>query len=188
MVKSKLLSVKTQARLANVRASFQHLLQASAFPGSDDLKYSMCALVDKGDKETIAVIEQAIKNAEAQGVEKYGDKFAKAKKHNPLHDGDAEKEGQPGYENCIYFNCSNRQQPRVLDALTGEVAQETDIYSGMYGTLIVNCYPYFNTAATCGVSISLMGFQKTADGEVLGGSRVSDSDFDDDDDGESFLD
>ena len=180
MVKSKLLSVNTQARIAEVRASYEHLLKPSSFPGSDDEKYSMCALVSKDNKEAIAVIEEAIKNAEKKGVEKFGDKFAKAKKRNPIHDGDAEKDGQAGYENCIYFNCSNKQQPRVLDATTGGVAEETEIYSGMYGTLIVNFYPYFNTTTACGVSASLMGFQKTADGEVLGGSRVSDTDFDDD--------
>ena len=182
MTKSKLFDNKTQVRIAGVIASYEHLLKASSFPGSDDEKFSMCTLVDKNDKEAIAILEQAIKNAEAKGVEKFGDKFAKAKKHNPLHDGDVEKEGQAGYEGHIYFNCSNKQQPRVLDAMTGLPAEEADIYSGMVGTVIVNFYPYFNTAATCGVSASLMGFQKTADGEVLGGTRVSDSDFDDDED------
>ena len=186
MVTSKILSVNTQVRIAEVRASFEHLLKPSSFPGSDDEKYSVCALVSKDNKEALAVLDEAIKNAEQKGVEKFGDKFAKAKKRNPLHDGDVEKEGQPGYENCIYFNCSNKMQPRVLDAKTGMIAEEAEIYSGMYGTLIVNFYPYFNTSAACGVSASLMGFQKTADGEVLGGSRVSDSDFDDDED--SLLD
>lgn len=185
MVKHKLITA-TQVRIAGVRASYEHLLKASSFPGSDDLKFSVCALISKDDKEALKILEEAIKNAEKKGVEKYGDKYAKAKKRNPLHDGDVEKEGQAGYENCIYLNCSNKVQPRVLDAKTGAVADETEIYSGMYGTLIVNFYPYFNTAAACGVSVSLMGFQKTADGEVLGGSRVSDSDFDDDDD--SLLD
>ena len=171
---------ETKVRIGGVRASYEHLLKASSFPGSDDQKFSMCALVGKDDKDAIAILEEAIKNAEKKGVEKYGDKFSKAKKHSPLHDGDVEKADQEGYENCIYFNCSNKQQPRVLDASTGMVAEEAAIYSGMYGTLIVNFYPYFNTAAACGVSASLMGFQKTADGEALGGSRVSDSDFDDD--------
>lgn len=186
MIKSKLLTVNTQARIAEVRASYEHLLKPSAFPGSDDEKYSMCALIDKDNKEAIAVIEEAIKNAEKKGVEKFGDKFAKAKKRNPLHDGDAEKEGQAGYENCIYFNCSNKMAPKVKDAMTGMDAEEANIYSGMFGTLIVNFYPYFNTAAACGVSASLMGFQKTSDGDVLGGTRISDSDFDDDED--SLLD
>ncbi len=182
MTKSKLFDNKTQARITEVIASYEHLLKPDAFPGSEDEKYSVCALVDKKDKEAIAILEQAIKNAEAKGVEKFGDKFAKAKKHNPLHDGDVEKEGQPGYEGHIYFNCSNKQKPRVLDAMTRMPAEEANIYSGMVGTLIVNFYPYYSTAATCGVSASLLGFQKTADGEALGGTRVSDSDFDDDED------
>lgn len=182
-IMAKLLS-ETKVRTNNIRASYEHLLKPSAFPGAAE-KYSLCAIVDKNDKETLAVLNQAIKNAEKRGVEKYGTKFASAKKHNPLHDGDTEKAGQAGYANGIYFNCSNTMKPKVLDASTGMDADETAIYSGMYGKLIVSFYPYFASAASCGVSCTLLGFQKTRDGEVLGGMHVSESDFDDDED--SFL-
>lgn len=181
---AKLLS-DTKVRTNDIRASYEHLLKTSAFPGADP-KYSLCAIVDKNDRETLAVLDQAIRNAEKRGVEKYGQKFANAKKHNPLHDGDSEKAGQPGYANGIYFNCSNTSKPKVLDASTGMDAEETAIYSGMYGKLICSFYPYYASAASCGVSCTLLGFQKTRDGEVLGGMHVSDSDFDDDDE-ESFL-
>lgn len=174
----------TKVRTNDIHASYEHLLKPSAFPGAEP-KYSLSAIVDKDDKETLSILQQAIKNAEKRGAEKYGAKFVNAKKHDPLHDGDVEKTGDPAYEHGIYFNCSNKTVPKVLDATTGMVAEETAIYSGMYGKLIVNFYPYFASAASCGVSATLLGFQKTKDGEVLGGMGVTDSDFDDDDD--SFL-
>ena len=181
---AKLLS-ETKILTNNIRASYEHLLKPSSFSGGP-LKYSICAIIDKGDKDTLAIINQAIKNAENRGVEKFGEKFKNAKKHNPLHDGDVEKVGQAGYENGIYFNCSNETKPKVLDASTGLNAEETAIYSGMYGKLICNFYPYYASASSCGVSCTLLGFQKTKDREVLGGMHVSDSDFDDDDE-DSFL-
>ena len=179
------LMTETQVRIDNVRASYEHLIKPSAFPGAEP-KYSVCALVSKDDKESLEILKKAIANAEKKGVEKFGQKYAKAQRRNPLMDGDVEKEGQPGYENHIYFNASNKIKPRVLDATTGLEAEESDIYSGMYGKLIVNFYPYYSTAASCGVTASLRGFQKTDDGDVLGGARVTDADFSDEAGG--FLD
>lgn len=177
---SKLLN-DTKVRIDNVRASFEHLLKASAFPGTDDYKFSVSSIIDKSDKESIKIIETAIKNAEKKGIEKFGDKFANAKdRFNPLQDGDTEKDGDPAYENSLYINASNRTKPAVLDAKTGLDAEESAIYSGMYGKVVINFFPYFSSAKSCGVSASLLGFQKTADGESLGGARATESDFEDD--------
>ena len=173
---------ETKVRIENVRASYEHLIKPAAFPGAEP-KYSLSAIIDKKDEEAIKVIKEAIKNAEARGVEKYGQKFAKAKKHNPIHDGDVERAEDVAYENAYYFNCSNKTKPTVLDATTGLQAEESDIYSGMYGKLIVNFYPYYASAASCGVSASLLGFQKTKDAEPLGGVGVSDTDFEDEEEG-----
>lgn len=182
---SKLLG-ETKVRVDGVRASYEHLLKPSAFPGAE-AKYSLSAIIDKQDKESVKLIEQAIKNAEEKGVEKFGQKFAAAKaKYNPLHDGDVEKEEDAAYENSFYINASNKMKPAVLDATTGLDAEESAIYSGMYGKVIISFFPYYSSASSCGVSASLLGFQKTADGESLGGARVKESDFDDDE--ESFLD
>lgn len=178
---SKLLG-DTKVRIDGVRASYEHLLRPSAFPGAEE-KFSVSAIIDKGDTESIKLIEEAIKAAEKKGVEKFGDKFAKAKsRYNPLHDGDVEKEEDAAYENSYYINASNKIKPAVLDASTGLDAEESAIYSGMYGKVIINFFPYYSSSTTCGVSASLLGFQKTAEGESLGGARVKESDFDDDED------
>lgn len=177
----------TKFRIEGVRASYAHLFEKSAFPGAEP-KYSVSAIIDKSDTEAVKVIEEAIKNAKARGVEKYGEKYAKADskyEYNPLHDGDVEKSEDAAYENCFYINASNKDEVKVL-AEDGSKAEPSDVYSGCYGTIVVNAYPYFTSAKGWGVSMSLLGFKKTADGDALGGARATASDFGDDE--EAFLD
>ena len=178
---SKLLN-DTKVRIDNVRASFEHLLKSAPFPGTENYRYSVSAIIDKNDKETIKLIETAIKNADKKGIETI-DKYASVKKRfNPMKDGDTEMADDPAYENSMFINAGNKNKPAVLDAMTGLAAEESAIYSGMYGKVIISFFPYYKSSTSCGVSASLLGFQKTADGESLGGARATESDFEDDDD------
>ena len=86
---SRLMS-STQVRFDEIRTLFEHLLEPGSFNGQEP-KYSVCALADKGDKEIIKIMEEAIKSAEARSVEKFGGEFVKTKKRELLHDGDGEK-------------------------------------------------------------------------------------------------
>lgn len=170
----------TRVLTNEVRASYEHLLRPSSFGGQDP-KYSVSAIIPKSDKATLMVIEQAIKNAEQRGIEKYGKAFKSPKLKNPLHDGDLDKKGDDAYSNAYFINCSNKERPRVLDMNKDEITDSTEIYSGIYGKVIVNFYPY-SAPGNVGVAASLMAFQKTKDGEALGGAHVSVDDFDDDED------
>ena len=177
----------TKFRIEGVRASYAHLFEKSAYPGAEP-KFSVSAIFSKEDKEALKVIEEAIKNAKARGVEVYGEKYTKAdptKEYNPLHDGDVEREEDEAYENSFFINASNKDDIKVL-AVDGSKAEPSEVYSGCYGTLVANAFPYYTSPKGWGVSIKLLGFKKTADGDALGGARATASDFGDDE--EAFLD
>ena len=50
------------------------------------------------------------------------------------------------------------------------VTNPTDIYSGMYGKVHIQLFPY-DTAGNAGVGVSLQNVMKTKDGDPLGGAR-----------------
>lgn len=84
----------------------------------------------------------------------------------------------------MFFNCSNTRKPHVcvLDEDLGAVVETTDIddfYSGCYGALTAEFYPY-NKNGNRGVAVSLGNVIKTRDGDRLSGaSESADSSFGD---------
>ena len=57
-----------------------------------------------------------------------------------------------------------------------EVTDEDDVYSGCYGFVSVNFFP-FNNAGNKGVAAGLNNVLKTRDGDYLGGRTSATSDF-----------
>ena len=79
-----------------------------------------------------------------------------------------------------YFNCSSNNAPgvRVKDELGSvvEALDEGDFYSGCYGAVTVNLFPYAASGNT-GVGVGLNNVIKLRDGEKLAGGRSADADF-----------
>ena len=99
----------------------------------------------------------------------------------PLRDGDIEKEDDPTFEGCYFFNASCKSKPgvRVLDGGTNYEAMDSDdFYSGCYGAVTINFFPYENSGNK-GVAAGLNNLIKTRDGERLSGGRTADEDFGD---------
>lgn len=172
-----------------VRFSYVHIFEPSAMDDSSDEKYSVCIIIPKSDKKTIAAINAAVETAKEQGkTAKWKGKIP-AKLKLPLRDGDEERPDDEAFENSFFFNCSSKTKPGIVDKNVQPILDAEEVYSGCYGRVAVNFYP-FNTSGSNGVAAGLNNVQKLKDGEPLSGrSRAEDDfgdgfgdDFDDEDD------
>lgn len=165
---------ETKVIIANARLSYANIFEPKAFEGQDP-KYSVSLIISKDDKETIAVVQEAIKNALEQGKEKYwSGKVPKGLK-TPLRDGDEDRDDE-AYANSYFINANSKDAPQVVglekDKATGRPIPlgSDDVYSGCYANVSINFYPYNNVSK--GIAAGLGNIQKSDDGEPLGGNRA----------------
>ena len=124
------------------RLCYINVFEPKAMSEGQDPKYAVCVLVNKNDTETISRIQMAIEDAQQEGKEKFwGGKIPKNLKL-PLRDGDLEREDQPEFENCYFFNCNSKQAPGIVDADRMPILEQSEIYSGIYGRVSVNFYRF----------------------------------------------
>lgn len=172
----------TAVRLGEVRFSYCNVFSKRINPDGTPGKYSVCVIIPKTNTEAVALFKQAYEAAKLQGkATKWGGKIP-AKVVLPLHDGDEERPDDPAFEKCWYFNCSSQNAPgvRVKDEL-GQIVEaldDSDFYSGAYGAVTVNLFPYA-ASGNMGVGVGLNNLIKLRDGERLSGGRSADADFND---------
>lgn len=166
----------TELTTGKIRFSFCHLtspyLRADASPG-EVAKYSTTILLPKSDSATKANLDRAYKAAIEDGIKsKWGGKRPPVIAC-PIYDGDGTRpNGEPFGEECKghwVFTASSKRQPKVVDNRLQDIIDETEIYSGMYGKVSINFFPYLSNGKK-GIGCGLNGAQKLADGEVLGGA------------------
>jgi hypothetical protein len=173
--------MSTKVITGKCRASFVHIFEPKSVNGSDP-KYSMSLIIPKSDTRTLRAIHAAVDEAIENGItNKWGGKRP-GKLSLPLHDGDEERPDDPAFEGCWYFNCSSNNAPgvRVKDEL-GQIAEamdDSDFYSGCYGCVTVNIFPYASNGNS-GVGVGLNNLIKLRDGERLSGGRSAEADFSD---------
>ena len=176
----------TKVVTGKVRFSYAHLFQPHAINAKQEPKYSVCILIPKSDKETLRKIKAAVDAAKQGGLSKWGNKLPPNLKL-PLRDGDLERPDQPEYAGHYFINANSNQKPGIVDRACREILDQTEVYSGCYGKVSVNFYPYDN-AGNRGVACGLNNVQKLADGEALSGRSRAEDDFDEvTDDEEDFL-
>lgn len=185
------MAVKTKVVTGKVRLSYVHVFEPHSFPEKQEKKYSVCVLIPKSDKTTLQKIKSAIEAAEEAGSEKFGAKWAKATHYIPLRDGDAELEEEKKdgdeYKGHYFINVSSKIKPGVVDSQVQPILDSTEVYSGCYGRVSINFYPY-DTAGNKGIGAGLNNVQKLADGEFLGGRSRAEDDFEvEEEDEEDFL-
>ena len=168
-IRAKLL-LDRRVRTGEIRASYAYVFEPYKSDETAEAKYSMSVIIPKDDKETLAVIEQAIEAAKKAGIEKFGKAWA-AKCRMPLHDGDTDKEDDAAYADSFFINSNNRRKPKIYDEEGKPTEDSTVVYSGCYGSVMLEFYPY-QKKTNQGISASLLGFMKTDDGEPLGGSSI----------------
>lgn len=172
------MSAETKVVTGKVRLSYVNIFKAKSFEAGGDEKYSVCVLIDKNDKTTLKKIAAAIEAAKKDGIaNKWGGKLP-AKLKMPLRDGDEERADEAEeYEGMYFLNANSNQKPGIVDKNLNEILDSTEVYSGCYGRVSVNFYPY-NFNGSKGIAVGLNNVQKLEDGEPLGAARASaESDF-----------
>lgn len=156
-----------------VRLSYVNIFKARSFVQGQDEKYSVCVLIDKNDTATLNKIMAAVEAAKKQGVaDKWGGKMP-ANLKMPLRDGDDERAMEAEeYEGKYFLNANSKDKPGIVDANLNEILDSTEVYSGCYGRVSLNFYP-FNSNGNKGIAVGLNNVQKLRDGEPLGGVRAS---------------
>lgn len=184
---------ETKVRLGEVRFSYVNVFKPRRNDDGTTGKYSVQLLIPKENKNALELIESAIAAAKQKGVaSKWNGKMPPSSKlHTPLRDGDDEHPGEPEYEGMYFMNTSTDTKPEVYINEGGKrvtALDSDDVYSGCYGAVTVNFYPY-NNSGNVGISAGLNRVVKMRDGERLGGDGSADEDFGDlFDSAASFLD
>lgn len=166
----------TKVVTGKVRLSYVTVFE----PKPDDqgrLKYSLCALIPKGDKATLEKVKNAIEAARQAGKDsKWGGKIPAGLKL-PLRDGDTERDS-PEYKGHYFINCNSQQKPGIVDADLNQVMDQSEVYSGCYGRVAINFYPY-DQKGNRGIGAGLQNVQKLEDGDPLSGRSRAEDDFSD---------
>jgi len=151
----------------------------NVFETNDKGKYSVCLLIPKGDKDTLAKVKAAIESvkAEPKAATTWGSKWL-ANFKSPLRDGDTERdlEKNPEYKGHYFINCNSGQKPDVVDTALNPILDKSEVYSGCFGRASVNFYP-FSVDGNKGIAAGLNNVQKLGDGERLGGGSRASDDF-----------
>jgi len=176
-------TMPTKVVTGEVRLSYVHLVKPySNQPGQPE-KFSVTLLIPKSDIVTKQKIDAAIQAAIQQGIK---DKWNGVKPPIvavPIYDGDGTRpsDGMPFGEECKghwVMTASTKQRPEVVDINLQPILNETEIYSGMYGRVSINFFPYA-VQGKKGIGCGLNNVQKLRDGEPLGGRSSATDDFGD---------
>lgn len=148
-----------------VRFSYANVFTPREGLDGGEPKYSVVLLIRKSDKVTLDRINKAIAAAQEDGKTKlWAGKLPKGLK-SPLHDGDAEKEGEE-YENMMFMTASNKRKPGIVDEDLMEIINPDEFYSGCWGRAQVRFFAYNNKSN--GIGCSLENLQKLKDDERFG--------------------
>lgn len=167
--------MNTAVTTGRVRFSFVHVLEAYAREQGQDPKYSLTVLVPKTDAETKKAIDAAVEAATVLGTSSKWQGKRPQKVNTPIHDGDGVKpsDGMPFGEECkghwVFTASSNvAYPPEVVDANLQAIISPAEVYSGCYGRVHINFFPYAYGGKK-GIGCALNAVQKLEDGEPLAG-------------------
>lgn len=170
---------KTAVTTGEVRLSYVHLFQPYGRQGQEP-KYSVTLLIPKNDVETKQRIDAAIAAAIEEGIATKWNGVQPPQLKIPIHDGDGVRpNGEPFGPECKghwVMTASSKQQQQVVDAQLNPILDQTKVYSGVYGRVHINFFP-FNTNGNRGIGAGLGPVQIIRDGEPLGGRVTAEQAF-----------
>lgn len=177
----------TKVVTGKVRLSYVHLFEPYSNDPDQPEKYSCVILIPKSDKTTLSKIKKAQEAAAEAGKHTKFNGKVPGNLKTTLHDGDeeADLDRNPEMAGHFYMSVSSKTQPGIVDKDVNPILDSTEVYSGCYARVSINCFAY-NTQGNRGVSFGLNHVQKLADGDYLGGRSKAEDDFDayeDDEDG-----
>lgn len=169
----------TNVTTGRARLSFVHLFKPYAFTPGQEEKYSCTILIPKTDTDTMSRINAAIEAAKARGV---SDKWGGVQPPvipTPVYDGDGVRPSDgtafgPECKGHWVFTASAKADyaPEIVDKMGNPIINQSEIYSGIYGRVNVNFYPYA-FGGKKGIGCGLGPVMKLEDGESLGGGAPS---------------
>ena len=169
----------TNVTTGKARLSYVHLFKPYAAAQGQEEKYSVTVLVPKSDMDTMARINAAIEAAKQNGTAEKWNGVCPPIVPTPVYDGDGVRpsDGMPFGEECKghwVFTASAKADypPEVVDKMGNPIINQSEVYSGMYGRVNVNFFPYA-FGGKKGIGCGLGPVQKLEDGETLSGGRVS---------------
>lgn len=169
----------TNVTTGKARLSYVHLYKPYAAEPGQEEKFSVTILIPKTDTDTMARINAAIETAKQKGTAGKWNGVCPPIVQTPVHDGDGVRpsDGMPFGEECKghwVFTASARldRPPEVVDKAGNPIINQSEVYSGMYGRVNVNFFPYA-FGGKKGIGCGLGPVQKLEDGEALGGGHVS---------------
>lgn len=169
----------TLLRLGEVRFSFVNVFAPRIGDDGKPGKYGVCAVWSKDNEQTTKLVQEAINAAKEQAKAK-GIKLP-ANCKTPIRDGDIDREEDENFAGCWFMNCNGAQKPGVVvreNGVISEALDESDFYSGCYGAVTVNFYPY-DSNGNKGIGAGLNNVLKTRDAEKLSGGTTTAADFGD---------
>lgn len=119
--------------------------------------------MNKEDRETISLIEEAIDYVKNQSLQLWGGRIPMNLKL-PLHDGDEEKPDNAAFRNSYYINAKSKEAPQIVDNKVQPILDQTEVYSGCYGKISLTLYSY-NLGGAKGIAAWLGNIQKLKDGD-----------------------
>lgn len=138
-------------------------------------KYETSIIISKDDKKSLKLVQDAIEAAKNRGkADLWKNKIPAAYKES-FYAGDEKDDEDPAYKNAMYLTARATRKPQIVDKKLQPIIDADAIYSGMYGYVSLEAYPYDNEGK--GVAFSLGNVMKTKDGERLGGGSTAEQDF-----------
>lgn len=173
-------------KLDDVRLSYEHIFQPTAFDDSQSKKYSATLIIRK-DHPQLQALKSLFKRI---GAEKWPQAFQSAGWPQAFTcalrdaDKDTNQEGvilaekNPEYKGCYILKADSTRRPNVYDRRKRQVTEEDGlIYSGCYVNVSIGVGTYEFGKVKKGVKAYLNGLQFMRDGEAFGVD--SSNDFDD---------
>lgn len=164
--------------IGECRLSYVHLFKPYSNMPGQEAKYSVVALLPKTNTKAKAQIDAAIEAAKQMGLQNRWNGQAPAVVATTVHDGDSVKANGEAYgPECaghwvINCNANVDHPPKVVDSRLQPIMNESEVYSGIYGYVNMNFYPYLFSGKK-GIGCGVLAVMKTRDGQPLGGSAQS---------------
>lgn len=157
--------IKTKVVTGKVRFCYVNIFSPRAVVLGAVPKYSLCILIPKNDEETLEKIRYAIEMARKKGEEIFKDVPCENLRF-PLLDGDDKALENNEFYGNFYINASTKFKPGIVDKDLNSITDPEQVYSGCYGRVSLNFYPY-RQEDKAGIGCCLLNVQKLEDGERL---------------------
>lgn len=145
-----------------LRGIYAHLHEARLMTGDTVPQFSIRAVIDKSDTETLDQFNAAI-NHEID--KRWGDKAGMLNIHSPLRDGDGLNSLQKPFEErlhgCFFLDAKSYEAPGVVDANLKPITDRKAISGDDTFKLSIEFYPY-DRSGRRGISVELFNVQQVA--------------------------